>query len=153
MDSRTTGETPIRTPDVATHVGGVGSSGPSPAGPGFRPIWLVIATLLFVGGAAAVIVIATRSGTHEPRVYEYTVPNGTGARIEAGEKLYVFPAKLEVHVGDQILIHNEDVRPAVVGPYTVDRNSTLSQTFASPGYITGFCSIHPSGRVTIHIVS
>jgi plastocyanin len=151
-------ETELRTPGVATHVDGAGPSGSSerPSAPvrGIRPIWLVLAGLLFVAGAVAVTLVAVGSGGGGggPKVYEYTVPEGTGARIAAGEKIYVFPAKLDLHVGDQIVIHNDDTRPAVVGPYTVDRNSTLSQTFLRPGWVTGFCSIHPSGRVTIHIV-
>ncbi len=145
------------TPDgTAPSRGAVGTTGPEPAKPapsGVRPIWFVLAAVVFVLGAVGLVAVATRGGgTREPKTWEYTVPNGTGARIERGEKLYVFPARLDVRVGDQIVIHNDDVRPAEVGPYTVDRNSTLSQTFTSPGYITGFCSIHPSGRVTIHVV-
>ena len=119
---------------------------------GIRPIWFVLAAFVFVLGAVGLVAVATQDGTRAPKTWEYTVPDGTGARIERGEKLYVFPARLDVRVGDQIVIHNDDVRPAEVGPYTVDRNTTLSQTFAAPGYITGYCSIHPSGRVTIHIV-
>lgn len=147
MNSR---ETDIRTPGAATHVGGAGPSG-SPHR-GIRPIWLIVAAALFVVAAVGVTVavVAGRGGTG-PQTFEYTVPEGTGARIAAGEKVYVFPARLDLHVGDTIVIHNDDTRPAVVGPYTVDRNSTLSQTFLRTGFVTGFCSIHPSGRVTIHI--
>ncbi len=119
---------------------------------GARPIWLVLA---FVGcvaaGALLTVTIVTQSGTRGSKIFEYTVPNGTGARIEAGEQLYVFPARLDVKVGDQMVIRNDDVRVAEVGPYLVDRNSTLTQTFTSPGTIQGFCSIHPSGEVTIEV--
>jgi plastocyanin len=145
-------ESDVRTPGAAPHVGGAGQSGSSDPR-GIRPIWLIVAALLFAGAAAGVIVVAVTAGGGEPgaRTLEYTVPEGTGARIAAGEKVYVFPAKLDLHIGDTIVIHNDDTRPAVVGPYTVDRNSTLSQTFLRTGFVTGFCSIHPSGRVTIHI--
>jgi plastocyanin len=98
-----------------------------------------------------VVVAVKGSGSGEPKVWSYTVPPGTGARIEAGEQLYVFPARLDVHVGDELVIRNDDVRVAQVGPYLVDRNSTLTQTFTRTGIIQGFCSIHPSGRVTIEI--
>lgn len=149
MNSR---ETEIRTPGVATHVGDVGRSGsPDRHRKGIRPIWLIVAALLFVVAGAALIGFAVSSGGGSARTLQYTVPEGTGARIAAGEKVYVFPARLDLHVGDTIVIHNDDTRPAVVGPYTVDRNSTLSQTFLRTGFVTGFCSIHPSGRVTIHI--
>ncbi len=117
-----------------------------------RPIWFVLA---FVGclmaGGLLVVVATDGSGGSAPKVWSYTVPPGTGARIEAGEQLYVFPARLDVHVGDELVIQNDDVRVAEVGPYIVDRNSTLTQTFTQPGIIQGFCSIHPSGKVTIEI--
>ena len=149
MNSR---ETDIRAPGVATHVGDAGPSGSPEHRRGIRPIWLIAAALLFVVAAAAVIGVAVhRGGSSGPQTLSFTVPEGTGARIAAGEKVYVFPAKLDLHTGDTIVIKNEDTRPAIVGPYTVDRNSTLSQTFLRTGYVTGFCSIHPSGKVTIHI--
>jgi plastocyanin len=120
---------------------------------GSRPIWLLLAVLGVVAAFVLLIVVVvggTGSSGHS-HTFEYRVPSGTGAAIEAGKKLYVFPGTLDVHVGDQIVIHNDDVRVATVGPYTVDRNSTLTQTFTSPGVITGLCSIHPSGRVTINV--
>jgi plastocyanin len=124
---------------------------PSP-GRGVRPIWFVVAFLgCLAAGGLLVTVAVGGAGSDEPKVWAYTVPTGTGARIEAGEQLYVFPARLDVKVGDQMVIRNEDVRPAEVGPYLVDRNSTLTQTFTSPGIIQGFCSIHPSGKVTIEV--
>ena len=122
---------------------------------GIRPIWIVLqlACVVIVIGALVGVVVH-RSGTTRPhKIYEYTLAPGTGARIEAGEKLYVFPARLDVRVGDQLVIHNNDTRVAEVGPYTVDRNATLAQTFTSPGTIVGICTIHPSGRVTIVVRS
>jgi plastocyanin len=139
----------LRAPGVTTHAGGAGPSG---SHRGVRPIWFVLAAVLLVGGASALVaIVASGDGTRSPKTFEYTVPEGTGAAIAAGQQLFVFPARLDLHVGDTIVIHNEDTRPAVVGPYTVDRNATLSQTFYRTGWVTGFCSIHPSGRVTIHI--
>jgi hypothetical protein len=118
-----------------------------------RSVWPALAflALLCVAGALVVAVVF-RPGTALPhKIYEYTVPSGTVARIEAGEKLYVFPRQLDVRVGDQLVIHNNDTRVIEVGPYTVDRNATLAQTFNQPGTIVGICTIHPSGRVTINV--
>lgn len=129
---------------------GVGASSSEPK-QGMRPIWLVLAFAACLGAGVFLVVVAAQGGDRQPKVWSYTVPPGTGARIEAGEKLYVFPARLDVHVGDQLVIRNDDVRLAQVGPYLVDRNSTLTQTFTSPGIIQGFCSIHPSGKVTIEV--
>ncbi len=119
---------------------------------GVRPVWFVLAFGGCLLAGLLLIVVATQdSNSSESKVWSYTVPSGTVARIEAGEKLYVFPARLDVHVDDELVIRNDDVRVAQVGPYIVDRNSTLTQTFTTPGIIQGFCSIHPSGQVTIEI--
>lgn len=120
---------------------------------GIRPIWVLLElfSAVLVVGALVIAVVHHPGPSHRHQTYEFTVPPGTGARIEAGEKLYVFPARLEVRVGDQLVIHNNDTRVAEVGPYTVDRNATLAQTFNRPGTIVGICTIHPSGRVTIHV--
>ncbi len=129
-----------------------GGSGNGPAR-GARPIWIVLAMLAIVGAFAVLVTLALRSPSpaRSQKVYEYTIPPGTGQRIEAGEKLYVFPGRLDVRVGDQLVIHNTDTRVAEVGPYTVDRNATLVQRFNQPGTIVGICSIHPSGQVTITV--
>jgi hypothetical protein len=149
VDVMTNAESELRAPGVTTHGGGAGPSGPRR---GVRPAWFVLAAVLFLAAAGALAaVVVGDGGTRAPQTFEYTVPEGTGAKIAAGDQLFVFPARLDVHVGDTIVIRNDDTRPAVVGPYTVDRNAVLSQTFSRAGWITGFCSIHPSGRVTIHI--
>ena len=142
--------TELRTPGAAAHGGDVGRTGPRH---GVRPIWLLLGALLFATATVTVVVVVVGGGARAPKTFEYTVPEGTGAKIAAGEQLFVFPERLDLHVGDTVVIHNDDTRPAVVGPYTVDRNATLAQTFYRRGWVQGFCSIHPSGRVTIHIVS
>jgi len=122
---------------------------------GLRPIWLVLAGAV----ALAAVVMLVTAAVHHPgpghtaQVFEYTVPQGTTAAIEAGEKLYVFPSHLDVRVGDTLVIHNNDTTVVEVGPYTIARNATLQQTFTRPGTIVGVCTIHPSGRVTITVHS
>lgn len=120
---------------------------------GIRRIWLVLASLviLIVIGAVVAVGLSHRATAHPHNIYEYTIPSGTVAGIEAGKNLDVFPRRLDVRVGDQLVIHNDDTRVIEVGPYTVDRNATLAQTFNRPGTIIGICTIHPSGRVTIDV--
>jgi len=120
---------------------------------GIRSIWPVLASVAvaIVLGALAIAIIHHPGNPHPHNIYEYTVPPGTVEAIEAGEQIYVFPRSLDVRVGDQLIIHNNDTRVVEVGPYTIDRNATLAQTFTQPGTIIGICTIHPSGRVTINI--
>ena len=120
---------------------------------GVRRIWLVLGAVAVVLVSVALGVTAiSRSGSGgSHKIYAYTVPPGTVAGIERGEKIYIFPSRLEVRVGDQLVIHNNDTRVVEVGPYTVDRNAVLTQTFTQTGKIIGICTIHPSGQVTIDV--
>ena len=120
---------------------------------GVRPIWLVLTGIVMLG-TLGMLLVALRghgSATSSSHVYEFTVPMGTAAAIDSGKNVDVFPARLDVHVGDELIIHNHDNRVAQVGPYLVNRDETLAQTFNQRGTIVGVCTIHPSGRVTITI--
>ena len=128
---------------------------------GIRPIVLLAQAVLAVAVVVALVAVLTRhpstTGTpttgsgHGAHVWEYTVPLGTAAAIDAGQKIFVFPARLDVRVGDELIVHNNDNRNQEIGPYEVDRGATLEQRFTEPGTITGICTIHPSGRVEIVI--
>jgi plastocyanin len=84
-------------------------------------------------------------------VVDVVIPAGTGERIDAGERIALLPSLVVVHVGDTIRITNEDDRGHLAGPFFVGAGETLRQTFAAAGEVTGECSIHPSGEITIDV--
>lgn len=81
----------------------------------------------------------------------FVVLAGTGARIDAGDPVDVFPRRLDARVGDVIRIENHDERGHIVGPFFVGAGETVTQRFSSPGTYRGRCSVHPSGEVTLTI--
>jgi len=83
--------------------------------------------------------------------YEYAIPAGAGAALDAGQPLEILPAELDAHVGDTIRIVNHDDRGHNVGPFFVGAGETLTQQFASPGDFVGICTVHPSGQFTLHV--
>ena len=83
--------------------------------------------------------------------YEYAIPVGAGAALDAGQPLEILPAELDAHVGDTIRIVNHDDRGHNVGPFFVGAGETLTQQFASPGDFVGICTVHPSGQFTLHV--
>jgi hypothetical protein len=83
--------------------------------------------------------------------YDYLIPLGTGARLDAGERIEIIPADLEVRVGEVLRIINEDDRGHVIGAFYVASGETLRQRFASPGVLSGDCSVHPSGSFTLTV--
>ena len=85
--------------------------------------------------------------------FDYTIPEGAGLALDAGEPLDILPAELDAHVGQVIRIVNEDDRGHVVGPFFVGANETLTQRFRSPGEFVGECSVHPSGQIVLKVTA
>lgn len=110
-------------------------------------IAILAALLVGCGGRPAPRVEATDAAA----TWSYTVPAGTGDRMDRGEDVDVLPAALDAAVGDVLTIVNEDDRGHVVGLFFVGPGETLTQRFASPGTYRGRCSVHPSGEVTITV--
>lgn len=81
--------------------------------------------------------------------FSFTVPAGTGVRIDAGETVDVLPAQLDVRIGDHITIDNQDTRDHVIGPFYVAANDTLDYTFVSAGSFSGACTAHSSGQILV----
>jgi plastocyanin len=118
-------------------------------------------TLIALAGTV-LAVIAVASGDDEPEFqtiansddadYEYTIPLGAGAQIDAGESINIIPAELTVRVGESLRIINDDDRGHVVGVFFVGAGEILSQEFTSTGALSGGCSIHPSGEFTLQVL-
>ncbi|MEM8621033.1 MAG: hypothetical protein AAGF73_15045 [Actinomycetota bacterium] len=83
--------------------------------------------------------------------FEFEIPPGAGAALDAGEPLEVLPGELIVEVGDTIRIVNDDERGHNVGPFFVGAGETLTQQFASPGEFVGVCTVHPSGELVLTV--
>ena len=121
-----------------------------------------IAFALIALAGAVLAIIAVVSGDDEPEFqtiansddadYEYTIPLGAGAQIDAGESINIIPAELTVRVGESLRIINDDDRGHVVGVFFVGAGEILSQEFTSTGTLSGGCSIHPSGEFTLQLL-
>lgn len=109
--------------------------------------------LLVAGGLLAVLAAlfggSVLLGGDSSETISVTVPVGYADRLAAGEELELIPARLEVDVGDTLIIENLDDADHQVGPYVVGAGERLQQTFTSPGRLEGVCTIHPSGEIAI----
>ena len=110
---------------------------------------VIIAAVFAALAVAAIVVLLVIPRGGDARVHEYVVPAGTQQRIDAGEEISLFPQSLEVRVGDRLVIDNQDNATHQVGPYVVGAGQRIEQSFAVPGKIEGFCTLHPSGQVSI----
>lgn len=85
-------------------------------------------------------------------VTSYVVPAGTNLRVLRGEIVQIIPRKLEVHVGDEIIIENQDDVLHMIGPFNVRPGETLRHVWAIVGTIEGDCTFIPGQKVTIHVL-
>ena len=109
--------------------------------------WLTGVLALVSLGAAIAVHVAPRAAASQ--TISISVPEGTQAQMDAGEEIVLFPRRLEVGVGDRIVIENDDASSHQVGPYLVGPGQRIVQTFSATGIIEGVCTLHPSGEVTI----
>ena len=103
---------------------------------------------------ALAVVLAASTGacgsSEQPgRVVEVVVPAGTMDKLNAGENVDVMPRRLELRVGDTLLIRNDDKWPHDVGPYRVGANTKLQLKYQAPGEFEGECPLSEDGRYEI----
>lgn len=79
------------------------------------------------------------------------VPPGTGARLDRGEDIEVLPRRLEMSVGQRLVMTNFDHRTHLVGPFSVRAGEELSHLFPTPGVFSDQCTLHPDGAITISV--
>lgn len=127
-----------------------------------RNQWIVLAILVPVVLVGGIVIGRTlRPDSSAPSVqiasaadrtefeHDYVIPSGTAQQISDGEAIEIVPSTLTVRVGDSIRIVNEDVTDHVVGIFFVRSGETLTQQFASPGELSGQCSVHAGGEFTV----
>ena len=117
---------------------------------------LAIVTLgVLVVAALGLVAVVVSGGTEEaspsPPAYSVVVPPGTGARVAAGEPVELLPSDLQLPVGTELVIENQDVETQEVGPFVVRAGETLRHRFATRGIYSGACTVHPDGQITITV--
>lgn len=107
----------------------------------------VALAVLAVGGLA--VLWLAGDDDPPPETIEVVVPAGTGELGSGTSAAELLPRRLEVSVGDTLVIDNRDDVTHAVGPYVVAGGQRLEHRFTERGVIEGECTLHPSGQVTI----
>lgn len=106
---------------------------------------IVVAVILTAGGLTACGEKAQPQG----KTTEVVVPAGTDARLQAGEKVTVMPSRIEMQVGDTLLIRNQDTVDQRVGPYFVKAGKEIRLTYGKVGTYEGYCPLSEGERYEI----
>jgi hypothetical protein len=95
---------------------------------------------------ATIVAALTR---YQPQVVTFVVPEGTAARIAAGEAVNVVPATIVLRAGDRLVIRNDDREPVRLGAFRIEAGQRLSHEYRAAGVYDLECSVHPAGKLQI----
>ena len=137
---------------------GFGSGNPSDSsGPSRRDRgWPNQRTLLLylVGGLLiAAIPVAVARFVDQPPGDSHTIdiPPGTAERLAAGEDVEVIPDELDFTLRDVLIIVNRDSVTHTIGPFEIGPGERSEHSFNEAAAISAYCSLHPSGSISISI--
>jgi hypothetical protein len=109
----------------------------------------------FVAGAVGLVVVPLAASRlfdqPEGVAHTFEIPLGTADRLAAGEDVAVLPENLSFKVRDRLVVTNHDDEVHYVGAFPVAPGQTLDKRFSDAVSLSGFCSLHASGRLTIDI--
>lgn len=138
------------TDDPAGTTTGSSERGPRPRLLG--PVLMVLAVVVLVLPVVGLFFVLRGNNVEsKPTIYSYTVPAGTGDRINKGETVSIMPSDLRLKVGDHLVIRNEDVRVQTVGLFTVRPGETVDTPFPKPGVFKGACTMSSDGQIVITV--
>ena len=143
---------------------GLGSGDPSAVSSGADAVgsrrrdrgWPNQRTLLLylLGGLliAAIPVVVARFVDQPPgETYTIDIPPGTAAAIAAGEEVEVIPDELDFTLRDVLIIVNRDSVAHTIGPFEIGPGEQSEHSFNEVAAISAYCSLHPSGSISISI--
>ena len=110
---------------------------------------LLTAVVAIIMGIVAVGVVAVTNKEEPAQTVTFVVPDGTAEKVYLGKTVNIMPPKVDLPVGDTLVVRNDDSQTATVGPFTVRPGETLTQTFRRPQTLIGECTLSGTGEVKI----
>lgn len=125
---------------------------------GSKPPPSIRRTIAIYVGLAVLIVGATiglshRLGAAKGVDQTIVIPAGTADRLSAGEDVNIIPADLRLQLRDRLVVVNNDAVAHTIGPFTIPSGQRLVKRLSDVASFSGFCSLHPSGNVSVEIAS
>lgn len=110
--------------------------------------------LYLVGGLliATIPVVVARFVDQPPGdTYTIDIPPGTAAALAAGQDVEVIPDELDLTLRDVLIIVNRDSVAHTIGPFEIGPGEQSEHSFNEVAAISAYCSLHPSGSISISI--
>ena len=112
---------------------------------------LTLFAILGVTMVLGSVALSRMVGTPEPEKHFITIPAGTATSISSGLDVDIIPADLDFRLRDELVILNQDSTSHQIGPFIIPAGAQFVTRFAEAASIVGFCSLHPTGQITINI--
>ena len=107
-----------------------------------------------VSSTTVVMSSTTTTTVSGPRVVSLTIPDGTAARLAAGEDVGdVLPSRLTLRVGDTLELVNQDSTFHIYGPVSARSGETVRWLLPQEGVFTGLCTSNSDRTVTLTVVA
>ncbi len=117
-----------------------------------RLAWcFLLAFVLVVVISEAAFLFQRDRVAREPQTIELHIPEGTGARIAAGEAAAGIPEELEFLIGDVLLVSNQDSVDHQLGPVWVPPGSSARLVLEEVENAAYVCSFQPSRYLGITV--
>ncbi len=111
-----------------------------------------LAALLFVGLINEVSHIIQKSKTDRPpETVELLIPNGTAAKVAAGEAAPEIPAELSFVIGDSLQVTNYDDVPHELGPLFIPAGTSAFLSMDDANKYTLGCTFTPSQYLDFNV--
>lgn len=110
--------------------------------------------LYLLGGLliAAIPVVVSRFVDQPPgQTHTIDIPHGTAERLAAGEDVEIIPDELDFTLRDVLVIENRDSVAHTIGPFEIGPGERSEHSFGEAAAFSSYCSLHPSGTISISI--
>lgn len=109
---------------------------------------------LFLLGAVMIVAVpvgASRFTGAQGATHTFHIPAGTATRVAAGEDVTIIPSDLRLRLRDRLVVINADDVTHQIASITVGPGEQVETRFSEAVSLSGFCSVHPSGQITIEV--
>lgn len=113
-------------------------------------LFLISIGLVFLGSELAYKYIKDVSD-RAPEIIELIIPEGTAAKVEAGEPVPAIPEEMLFVVGDTLLVRNQDVVAHQLGPLWVPAGSNASLVMEQAERVAYTCSFQASNYLDLNV--
>ena len=99
----------------------------------------------------AVYLLQKEPHDRAPQTIELVIPEGTAARVEAGEDDPTIPEEMVFVLGDTLLVRNEDTTSHQLGPIWVPAGASASLAMGEPAKLAYSCSFSTARYLNLDV--